>query len=168
MYFHKKKIHFENYVKCFYNNKSPEPLIIYDNYNGEKIQTLTNDEKYCWYKLIIKKTRNGWAKIHRILGIPDCSNRNKIRRNNGYENSWVELDGFLIFSFFPPIGEKSVPIYDKPNIKSREIVNVNKFVYYQVIETKKLWAKVKFEFNGKVYSGWLRKEDQCANPWTAC
>ena len=102
------------------------------------------------------------------MGIPSCSKNIEITENNHYKNFWVKLDNFEIFSFIAPIGKTYISFYEKPNLNSFKVVTIDKYLRYKLIETKKLWAKVEFKFNGKNYIGWINKKDQFANPWTAC
>ena len=161
-------MHYSNYVECVYDKKTIKPLIIYDNINGKEVLSLENGEDYCWYKLVIKKTKNGWAKIHKLMGIPSCSEDIKIMENNYHKNFWVKLEDFEIFSFIHPINETLISFYEKPDLKSPKVVEIDKYLKYHLIGTNGLWAKGKFKFKGKDYTGWINKKDQCANPWTSC
>ena len=51
------QIHFDNYVECVYNNKTNKPLKVYDKINGKEVIYLENEERHCWYKLVIKKNK---------------------------------------------------------------------------------------------------------------
>lgn len=161
-------IHFGNYVECVYNKKTAEPLKVYDKLNGKEVLSLKNEERHCWYKLVVKKTKKGWAKIHKLMGVPSCSSDIKIRKHKNHKNFWVKLDNFEIFSFIAPRGKTYINFYEKPNLNSPVVITIDKYLRYSLLETNGLWAKVKFKFNGKNYIGWINKKDQCANPWTAC
>lgn len=161
-------IHYENYVECVYNKETNKPLKIYDKIGGKEVSSLKNEGKYCWYKLVVQETKNGWAKIYKLMGIPSCSSSVKIAENRYYKNFWVKLDKFEIFSFFSPIEKTEINFYEKPNLNSPIVVTINQYLKYELIETNGLWAKVKFKFKNKNYTGWIHRKDQCANPWTSC
>ena len=162
------QIHFDNYVECVYNKESVEPLIIYESRNGNEILRLKKGEENCYYKLVIKKTKKGWAKIYKLMGIPSCSEDTKIRENNDYKNFWVKLDNFEMYSFFAPRGKTYISFLEKPDFNSRKIITIDKYTKYQLVETKGLWARVKFEFKGQNYIRWIHKKDQCSSLWIAC
>ena len=163
------QIHFNNFVQCVFDNKSDAPLIIYDKIDGNEVLKLKTDEKICWYKLIVEKSENGWLKIHKLIGIADCSSNKLIKENDFHKGYWVNADNFYIFSFFQPINNKNtIKFYEKLSLKSLIVVKIDIYTKYQIIETHNLWAKVSFKYKNKKYIGWIHRYDQCANPWTSC
>ena len=144
--------HFKSRVQCFYDRYTDQPLVIYDSRNGKEIVELPIGEEYCNYKLIVSKTKKGWIKIYKLIGVPECSNENILIKNNHFKGYWVKVINFKLFSFFPPIGTKTVNFYSKPSKKSNIIFKLTSYKLYQLIETRGLWAKVSFNFKGKKYT----------------
>ena len=38
----------------------------------------------------------------------------------------------------------------------------------EVLDFENNWLKIKFNYKGRSYNGWLPPEMQCANPYTTC
>ena len=38
----------------------------------------------------------------------------------------------------------------------------------EVLDFENNWLKIKFNYKGRSYNGWLSPEMQCANPYTTC
>ena len=178
-----KKIFYENFVECYYSKKVSEPIVVYNKPNRTKIGELNPlTEKYCWYKLAISDSKNGWLKIENILALPGCGDKEVINEFANYKNKWIRAKNLTI-----NIGatgdtkidclndktdkgfiENGYRFYSKPNSKSEIAFCVKGYTESELIAVNGTWAKLKIEYNGKSYVGWIQKKYQCAYPWTTC
>ncbi|WP_196888585.1 hypothetical protein [Aureivirga sp. CE67] len=162
-----QKIFSPDFVECTYSNKTDKPLIIYNKPNGELVKELeVLDFPNCWFKLAITDSRDNWLKIENLMVLPGCEDHELNQNIEKYKEKWIKAEQFEIF--LPDIKNITFKFYKESNKKSKVIFETNDFLKVNIIETKGLWAKVKFIYNEKEYKGWLEKKYQCAYPWTTC
>ena len=165
-----KKIFYENFVECYYSKKVSESISIYNEPNETKVGELNPlTEKYCWYKIAISDSKNGWLKIENVLALPGCGEKEVINDFEKYKGSWISAKNLKINIADLDVEPKyGVKFYEKPDLTSDLIYQSGKFLETELIEISGLWAKVAFVVNGKKIIGWLQRKDQCAYPWTSC
>lgn len=166
----KDKIFYDDFVECYFDNSSLDSLIIYDSIDGKQITSLKikkGSERLKWYKIAIKETKNGWAKIESIMIVPGGSPLNGELKI--YKNNWIKLENLKIniadMSLPDSLG---IPFYSEANLNSEVITKSGKFLQLTLIETHEFWAKVSFTKNGIKYIAWIERKNQCAYPWTSC
>lgn len=79
---------------------------------------------------------------------------------------WTELKYLGIYTN-PKNKEGSINLYTKPNEKSDSLKLITNSILY-ILDIKDEWYKVSLESGGVQKSGWIRKKDQCANPYSTC
>ena len=87
-----------------------------------------------------------------------------------YKESWIKKTRH-IGTYARNYGEREkLNLYSKPdkNSKIESIVETWIPELYTVIDCNCGWVKVKLEYGGKLYKGWLEKDMQCPNPYTTC
>lgn len=63
----------------------------------------------------------------------------------------------------------SVPLYNSPKDNSSYTdINGNRTELMRIIDIKNGWLKIEFNENGLVKEGWIKKENQCPNPYSTC
>ena len=147
-----------------------ESISIYNEPNETKVGELNPlTEKYCWYKIAISDSKNGWLKIENVLALPGCGEKEVINDFEKYKGSWISAKNLKINIADLDVEPKyGVKFYEKPDLTSDLIYQSGKFLETELIEISGLWAKVAFVVNGKKIIGWLQRKDQCAYPWTSC
>ncbi|WP_299443212.1 hypothetical protein [uncultured Aquimarina sp.] len=167
----KTKFFYDDYVECYFDNTSSDSLVIYDNIKGKSIMSLKIDYKKIrtqWYKIAIKESRNGWAKIQNLMVGPGKEDSINKKLASTF-NMWVKLKNLKIniadMSLPDSLG---VPFYQKPDLNSELVCKSGKFLKLELIDTDGLWAKVSFTHNKNKYTGWIERKNQCAYPWTSC
>ncbi len=178
-----KKIFFENFVECYYSKKVNKSILVYDKPNGKKVSELKHlTEKYCWYKFVISESKNGWLKIENILALPGCGDNKVINNFEKYKSNWILAKNLKIN--IGHSGEVKIDclkdktdkgfaksgyrFYSEPTINSEIEFCVNGYMESELIEINGTWAKLKIDYDGQVYIGWIQKKYQCAYPWTTC
>lgn len=163
-------IFYRDFVECFYEQETTELLSIYDKIDGKIVAQLSNsDEIFCWYKLTLLKSKNGWFEIENLMIVPDCSSHEVNKDINKYKGCWIKKDNLRIeISEIAIEGSKGIKFYSEPSIQSNLVYRSPVYLKTELIEIKDLWAKVRFKLNNKVIEGWLHDDDQCAYPWTTC
>ena len=125
-------------------------------------------QKFCWYKLAISESKNGWLKIENILALPDCGDE-VINHFGKYKGNWVLAKEFKINIADLDVEPKyGVKLYEEPDSNSSMVFQSGKFLETDLVEVKGNWAKVSFTVNENQIIGWLQRKDQCAYPWTSC
>lgn len=100
-------------------------------------------------------------------------NRNlvKVKTASAFEESkisegWMELKYLGIYTNSKN-KEGSVPLYLKPDIQSDNTKLItNKIV--KILDIKDDWYKVVSFSKHSKFIGWIKKKDQCANPYSTC
>jgi len=157
------KIHSPEFVECYYPNEIQSPLAIYDGMLGNPIDSLKNIHKFCWYKLAIQSSENGWFKIENLMIIPGCEDHPNNKDINRYKDKWVKSEDLLI-----NLPEFGTDLYKEANLNS-ELIRVNKFAKGILLEVKGQWAKVRIDMaDENTLEAWLKRSDQCALPYTSC
>lgn len=151
-------------VQCYYESQKKEPLLIYDSINDLDADTLDYlYTPFCWYVLAISESKDGWLKIYDLTAMPGCDESNDGKLYYVLPEMWVRCENMRIGS--PEAGFK---LYENPDVNSKIACNVKNFVEVSLIGIHGTWARVSFEQNGKIVKGWMKREDQCASPWTSC
>ena len=173
-----------DFVECFYSDKATKPIPIYNNPNENILAELNSLTKpHCWYKFAISESKDGWLKIENVIVLPACEN-NELNMDIGkYKNKWIKAKDMIInIGVFgdPKIGCLNDKIdkgfakigyrfYSKPNLESEIAFCVKEgYTESELIAINGTWAKLKIEYGGKSYIGWIQKKYQCAYPWTTC
>ena len=65
---------------------------------------------------------------------------------------------------------KKLNFYSKPDFNSEIKMKLDEYLpeFYQILDCKNKWAKVKLNYKNKTYKGWIEPEMQCASPYTTC
>ncbi|WP_040281828.1 hypothetical protein [Psychroserpens damuponensis] len=156
------KHHYLDFVEAYHHKESKVPLYVYDQINGNIVDTLQPIENALdYYKIAIISSEYGWFKIKNIQKLPNTL------KDYGYENHWVTSKNFIIHVDNYDENHQ-VYLYDLPSKKANKIHKVNNYQITSVIEISDLWAKVQFQVGKKTIEGWLYFKDQCAYPWTVC
>ena len=146
------EIHFPDFVECYYPNDLG-PLVVYDGIAGNPIDSLENTSAYCWYKLAVQSSQNGWLKIENLMCIPACNEQSINEDIYKFKNMWVKCDNFLI-----DLPEFGTNLYTESKSES-ESMRISKFARGNVLEVAGKWAKVRLIMGEKnITEGWLRKE----------
>jgi len=164
------EVFFYDFVECYYSDKETEPILIYENLNGEVIEELKPlTELNCWYKFSISESKDGWLKIENITVLPSCS-KNELNKNiELFKGKWILASTMKINIADLDVEPKNgVKFYKRPDLTSDIAYQSGKFLETELIEINGLWAKVSFLVNGNRIIGWLQRKDQCAYPWTSC
>ena len=156
----------DEFANAYFDKKSKNPIIIYDTIDGVPIDTLYNsNEKQCWYQIIINDGQEGWLRIESIRKIPGCIPNEKEEEKLGtYVGHWVKSENFIV----DIQGYHEVSLYKHSDIKSKIVFRTAEYTQCHVLDVNSNWIKVWFEVDGKKIIGWLKPEDYCAWPWTAC
>lgn len=150
------------FVKCYYNLSSHEPIQIYDAIDGKIVKSFYNQNSTnSWYKLAFSESDYGWFKIKRIESFPDNF------LNSDYQNYWVKSKDFFI-TIRNHSGNTQVYIYDLPTTSSNRIHKLDPAQEVEIIEISELWTKIKLTVGKKDIEGWLPFKNQCANPLNSC
>jgi len=165
------QIFYNDFVECYFDNSSQDSLCIYDSINGKNLLSLKIEDRYkkrLWYKIAIKESKNGWAKIENIMFVPGMDDSlNTVLLN--HKTHWIKIENLKLDAqeVWGPdsLGRK---YFSEPNTQSEIILKSAKHHHLSLIGTEGLWAKVSFIHNDKKYVAWIEKENQCAYPWTAC
>ncbi|WP_298537932.1 hypothetical protein [uncultured Algibacter sp.] len=179
----KTKIFFEDFVECFHPYKTTESIFIYNSPNENKIAELSAlTEPHCWYKFAISESKDGWLKIENMLVLPACDD-NELNKNIGkYKGKWIKAKNLKINighsgeikidclkdKTDKGFAESGYRFYSEPTINSEIEFCINGYVESELIEINGTWAKLKIEYDGQLYIGWIQKKYQCAYPWTTC
>jgi len=165
------KMFYDDYVECYFDNTSGDSLVIYDSIKGKSILSLKiNDKKVRteWYKIALKESKNGWAKIENLMIAPEKADSINSKLASLFDN-WIELKNLKIniadMSLPDSLG---VPFYKKPDLNSEIVCKSGKFLKLELLDIDGLWANVSFIHNENKYSGWIERKNQCAYPWTSC
>ena len=166
-----EKIFYEEHVECYFDNTTPDSLIIYNEIDGDfitKLKIKSGHERLRWYKIAIAEAKDGWVKIENIRRVPGPDDTINISLN-AIKDKWIKIDHLKIniadMSLPDSLG---VPFYSEPNVNSKLICKSGKFLSLNLLATSGLWAKVSFMHNGTNYIAWIQRKHQCAYPWTTC
>jgi hypothetical protein len=86
---------------------------------------------------------DGWVKASQATGI--------------YVRAYYHGDSLRLFKI-PSISAKTAIVVKANIIKLLPVVDCN----------PSGWVKVKLEYDGRMYEGWVSPEDQCDSPYTTC
>ena len=159
------------FVEGYYDPSTTDSLSIFDKIDGNKLISLPPlKEERSWYKIAISKSKKGWFKIEDIMVYPPSQRYPVNRDRTLYKNKWIQTKHLItdVDTYSVP-WEKPVGIkfYATPKIDSQPIV-VFLSVKGSIIKTKKLWAKVAFNYNNEIIRAWIEPKMQCPYPWTSC
>jgi len=111
-------------------------------------------------------------KIENVIVLPACED-NELNKDIGkYKAKWIKAKDMIIdigASGDTRIGclndktdkgfaELGYRFYEKPNSNSEIIFCINGYVESELIEVNGTWAKLKIEYDGELYTGWLQKK----------
>ena len=135
-------------------------VLVFDKPDGKIISSISNDSiNEDYITLTISDVQNDFYKVTLSLSVSETSKSGWISKNN-YIGTYAR-------NYSDDI---SLKLYSQPDKKSEIESVVNMWIpeLYTIVDCKGDWVKVKLIYKGKLYTGWLEKEMQCANPYTTC
>lgn len=66
--------------------------------------------------------------------------------------------------------DRDLIIYKNANDRKKKMFSDKEYLFdnIEVLDFENNWLKIKFNYKGRSYNGWLPPEMQCANPYTTC
>ena len=157
-------------VECYFDKRNNQNIYLYSEPDGNLLDSLINLENdFCWYRLSITESKNGWFKVNSINAMPDCHENQVNKCDSCYTGMWVKGVNLKIniadLNVEPVNGIK---FFEQPDLESKVVYHSGNFLVTELIKVKGNWAKVRFIADEKIHLGWLQKADQCSFPWTSC
>ena len=75
-----------------------------------------------------------------------------------------------MFGIYPRAYSDKLPIYSKPNNTADKSGNIapGEINFLTILRCRNNWVFIKLNYKKTNNTGWLRKQDQCDNPYTTC
>lgn len=148
-----------NFLTVFLNIEFSGTVAVYDIPHGKIIKYVQNDieeEDFVMFDLLQKQDS-----MYYVIAYSGLTNRilakGWISKNNHLDIYFSAYDSDLIV--YKNANDREVKMFsDKEHL----------FKDIEVLDFENNWLKIKFNYKGRSYNGWLPPEMQCANPYTTC
>ena len=148
-----------NFLTVFLNIEFSGTVAVYDIPHGKIIKYVQNDieeEDFVMFDLLQKQDS-----MYYVIAYSGLTNRilakGWISKNNHLDIYFSAYDSDLIV--YKNANDRGVKMFsDKEHL----------FNDIEVLDFENNWLKIKFNYKGRSYNGWLPPEMQCANPYTTC
>ena len=148
-----------NFLTVFLNIEFSGTVAVYDVPHGKIIKYVQNDieeEDFVMFDLLQKQDS-----MYYVIAYSGLTNRilakGWISKNNHLDIYFSAYDSDLIV--YKTANDREVKMFsDKEHL----------FNDIEVLDFENNWLKIKFNYKGRSYNGWLPPEMQCANPYTTC
>ena len=148
-----------NFLTVFLNIEFSGTVAVYDIPHGKIIKYVQNDieeEDFVMFDLLQKQDS-----MYYVIAYSGLTNRilakGWISKNNHLDIYFSAYDSDLIV--YKNANDREVKMFsDKEHL----------FNDIEVLDFENNWLKIKFNYKGRSYNGWLPPEMQCANPYTTC
>ena len=148
-----------NFLTVFLNIEFSGTVAVYDIPHGKIIKYVQNDieeEDFVMFDLLQKQDS-----MYYVIAYSGLTNRilakGWISKNNHLDIYFSTYDSDLIV--YKNANDRGVKMFsDKEHL----------FNDIEVLDFENNWLKIKFNYKGRSYNGWLSPEMQCANPYTTC
>ena len=148
-----------NFLTVFLNIEFSGTVAVYDIPHGKIIKYVQNDieeEDFVMFDLLQKQDS-----MYYVIAYSGLTNRilakGWISKNNHLDIYFSAYDSDLIV--YKNANDRGVKMFsDKEHL----------FKDIEVLDFENNWLKIKFNYKGRSYNGWLPPEMQCANPYTTC
>lgn len=148
-----------NFLTVFLNIEFSGTVAVYDVPHGKIIKYVQNDieeEDFVMFDLLQKQDS-----MYYVIAYSGLTNRilakGWISKNNHLDIYFSAYDSDLIV--YKNANDREVKMFsDKEHL----------FNDIEVLDFENNWLKIKFNYKGRSYNGWLPPEMQCANPYTTC
>lgn len=148
-----------NFLTVFLNTEFSGTVAVYDIPHGKIIKYVQNDieeEDFVMFDLLQKQDS-----MYYVIAYSGLTNRilakGWISKNNHLDIYFSAYDSDLIV--YKNANDREVKMFsDKEHL----------FNDIEVLDFENNWLKIKFNYKGRSYNGWLPPEMQCANPYTTC
>jgi len=142
-----KQDHYLDSVQCYYFQEETDALFIYDDPNGNLIDSLPPLSRFCYYIISIAEVKEDWLRI-KNLQVKPCDDHPLIDNQELYKNNWVKIEDLLINS--SQFGSK---LYREHSYESEVVFESNEFYSVSPVAIDGLWAKVRIEVDGHTTVG---------------
>lgn len=148
-----------NFLTVFLNIEFSGTVAVYDIPHGKIIKYVQNDieeEDFVMFDLLQKQDS-----MYYVIAYSGLTNRilakGWISKNNHLDIYFSAYDSDLI-------------VYKKANDRGVKMFSDKEHLFkdIEVLDFENNWLKIKFNYKGRSYNGWLSPEMQCANPYTTC
>lgn len=161
-------IPFNEFVEAYYPKNTSKPVLVYNRYGGDVVDTLYEGTKYQWYVFALSESKpDFWFRIENVFFGPDDYQYDF----HNLKGKWLCTDQLLInFSDKDDnmAAEEGVWVFADHNITSQVVYQTAAFRRTRLLSVWKNWAKVSIDVRGGEIEGWIEKPDQCSAPWTNC
>jgi lipoprotein len=148
-----------NFLTVFLNIEFSGTVAVYDIPHGKIIKYVQNDieeEDFVMFDLLQKQDS-----MYYVIAYSGLTNiilaKGWISKNNHLDIYFSAYDSDLIV--YKNANDRGVKMFsDKEHL----------FNDIEVLDFENNWLKIKFNYKGRSYNGWLPPEMQCANPYTTC
>ena len=137
-----------------------DQVYVFDKPYGQVIDSIANDTTNEDFLVItITETHKDYFKVILKRSIAETQ-----------KNGWIKKENYIGTYARNYSANSKLQLYSQPDKTSKIESIVNEWIpeLYVIIDCKDDWVKVKLIFENKIFTGWLEKEMQCANPYSTC
>ena len=148
-----------NFLTVFLNIEFSGTVAVYDIPHGKIIKYVQNDieeEDFVMFDLLQKQDS-----MYYVIAYSGLTNRMLAK-------GWISKNNHLDIYF--SAYDSDLIVYKNANDRGVKMFSDKEHLFndIEVLDFENNWLKIKFNYKGRSYNGWLPPEMQCANPYTTC
>lgn len=148
-----------NFLTVFLNIEFEGTVAVFDIPHGKITKYVQNDikeEDFVMFDLLQKQDS-----MYYVVAYSGLTDRILAK-------GWISKNNHLDIYF--SAYDRDLVIYKNANDRKKKMFSDKEYLFdnIEVLDFENNWLKIKFNYKGRSYNGWLPPELQCANPYTTC
>ena len=148
-----------NFLTVFLNIEFEGTVAVFDIPHGKITKYVQNDikeEDFVMFDLLQKQDS-----MYYVVAYSGLTDRILAK-------GWISKNNHLDIYF--SAYDRDLVIYKNANDRKKKMFSDKEYLFdnIEVLDFENNWLKIKFNYKGRSYNGWLPPEMQCANPYTPC
>ena len=148
-----------NFLTVFLNIEFEGTVAVFDIPHGKITKYVQNDikeEDFVMFDLLQKQDS-----MYYVVAYSGLTDRILAK-------GWISKNNHLDIYF--SAYDRDLVIYKNANDRKKKMFSDKEYLFdnIEVLDFENNWLKIKFNYKGRSYNGWLPPEMQCANPYTTC
>ena len=148
-----------NFLTVFLNIEFEGTVTVFDIPHGKITKYVQNDikeEDFVMFDLLQKQDS-----MYYVVAYSGLTDRILAK-------GWISKNNHLDIYF--SAYDRDLVIYKNANDRKKKMFSDKEYLFdnIEVLDFENNWLKIKFNYKGRSYNGWLPPEMQCANPYTTC